>query len=132
MSGFKPQEMTDLLSVPPQSFRYWREQLDPFPHKARFTASDLLAYRIVKFLIHYQDLHAKTLRACGISGIFEWVRYEKLKQVRDSLLQLDTRRQEMIMLAPGTAPKSFGFGVHIVPLAEVVNEHEHALLTFGQ
>lgn len=132
MSGFKPQEMTSLLSVNKETFRYWREQLDPNPHRAKFSASDILIYRLIKFLVHRGEVRVKTLKTCGIAELFNTIHSHAIGDLRQRFIMLDTDSHSIQFLPPNEQPAHFGFNIHYMPFEQVVTEHEKALLTFGE
>lgn len=131
MHGFKPQEMASLLQIHKETFRYWRANLDPNPNRSKFNSRDLLVYRLIKFFVKQHGEPPKTLKNCGITRIFESIGSHDIETLRESLILLDTDRGCIEFLTLDRSPSKFGFGIHYVPFAPVVDEHKNALLSFG-
>ena len=130
--GFKPQQMCDLLGVGKETFRYWRRELDPNPPRALFSSLDLLIYRLIKYLVKIQEEPPKTLKTCGFNTLFTQLSGRDLSEIRGALLFIDVPDHKMQLMEEDERPSRFGFGLHYVPLLPVVQEHEDALVHFGQ
>ena len=131
LKGLKPQMMVGYLGVGKESFRYWRESLDPNPHRSIFSSSDLFTYQLIKLLIREQGITLKLLKNCRIKPLFKYFLNHPLNSLVDHLLQIDTDSGSVEIFEAHSKNVKYGFSIHIVPLSHVINEHRNALERFG-
>lgn len=131
LNGLKPQMMVAYLGVGKESFRHWREDFDPNPHRSFFGSSDLFTYQLIKLLIREQGIPPRLLKKCGFQSLFDYFHHHTLDTIKDSLLQVDTDACTVNVLSSSSSRLCFGFSIHTVPLSQVIDEHRRSLETFG-
>ncbi len=132
MTGFKPQEVIALLKIGSQRFRYWRCRLDPNPTKSKFSARDVFAYRIIKFLIEKEGVTVKELQEQkDIGKLFNWCALTSMDQAMSTMLLLNLDAQTIEFVSTGKRNDNYNLGFRSMVLHDVVKEHEYSLDNFG-
>ena len=131
MIGFKPQEIIDLLDVGSQRFRYWRKNLDPMPHRPKFTARDALAYHILKVLILRRGISVKELVLFDTKQLFDWCHNVTMVEAENTLIILDTETRVMQFLPAQTSIDTYNLNLYYLQLRDVILHHQKCLFNFG-
>ncbi len=131
MVGFKPRETIDLLKIGGQKFRYWRYHLDPNPSKPKFTGRDVLAYRIIKFLIDCEGLNVRDLEEIKIKKLFDWCAVISMDQARKTILLINRNTKTLEFLPTSTPIDKYNLNLNSMPLRDIILEHELAYSDFG-
>lgn len=132
LKGFKPGQMTYFLEVGNQTFRYWKENLDPGVSRKSFNTRDLLVYRIIKVLVAKRGLCIKVLKKFNMELLFEWGYSTSMDTAKDTLLIFDTGDWTIEFKPSDTRLDIYNIDLHYLQLHSVVQEHEAALLNFGE
>ena len=60
--GYTVANVEGLLGIERGHVRYWRKKLDPLPERSRFSASILLAYRVIKTLVIDKNIAVRRIK----------------------------------------------------------------------
>ena len=69
---YTPAIVMSLLGISRETFRYWRHELDPNPHRAKFNYQLLLAYALIQTLVKECWISPRFLKTTNLAEIFHW------------------------------------------------------------
>ena len=67
----KPKGVCQLLEIPKETLRYWRQHIDPQPNRKIFSTNNVFVYRMIKALIRRHYVPTGKVRQCNWSVIFD-------------------------------------------------------------
>lgn len=131
--GFKPHLVRDMLALPKERFRNWRNKLDPNPHKAYFSATDLLAYRVMKALIDKHSVPVEYLSNIDFSEIFVLFASTDRSELKNKVIALDRNTDTLNIVANRIeAFELLRNGILLVFVDELLAEQIDAFMDYGQ
>lgn len=99
---YTPAIVMSLLGISRETFRYWRKELDPNPHRSKFNYQLLLAYALVQELVQKCWISPRFLKTTNLNEIFYWFEIEHTESERYNMALALDRSQARCYLIEST------------------------------
>ncbi|MBL1319700.1 MAG: hypothetical protein COA63_001385 [Methylophaga sp.] len=129
--GYKPHLVRDILGLSKERFRYWRNKLDPKPHRSYFTYSDILAYRIMKTLIEDKREPVEFLSRFDWSELFKFLTVTSTQDLRIMVVALHVESNSMTIHSLEDIANNKSNKVIFVYFEELIEEQFSAFVQLG-
>lgn len=129
--GYKPHVARELLGITKERLRYWKANLDPKPTRTHFSASDLLAYRIIKACVQDLRIIPNELKTFDLSSIFEFCQTHDCQTAGNYLLKLNIQTKTLSIHDETEQIDFRNRKISYLYLDELVKEHFIAFMSLG-
>ncbi len=130
--GYKPQVARDVLNVSQETFRYWRENIDPKTARSHFSPSDLLVYRILKAYTMDHGISIKRLKNFDWSKLFTEFNRQSYPKLKNLVVVLNQREGFLKLMTSEEAAHYSHYSNLKVDLKTIIEENIMALLGKGE
>ncbi len=125
--------VSSLLGVGHETVKYWKNHLDPVPHRTGgFSNKDILCYRVFKFLIRKKHLPVKVLKLFHWQDVFESIHSTPLDQLTSKTLIINEGDYTIVLMDECHVVKLDNDHEHLLGLKRVIEEQMDAYLAYGE
>lgn len=129
--GYKPHLVREILGLSKERFRYWRNKLDPKPHRSHFIYSDILAYRVMKTLIEDKREPVEFLSKFDWSELFKSLSLTNNQELKKMVVTLHAESTNMTLQHLEEISGNRSNKVIFVYLEELIDEQFNAFVELG-
>ena len=129
--GFKPQVIGGLLSIRPQTVRYWRKHLLPNENKAFLNGREVFALRVLSVIIRDLGFEVADLEAYPLSELFEYCQHTDLDNLKKSIVMLDRQQGTLWVTMDKNEIDVRNRTLFWLFLDALIEEHLISILDFG-
>ncbi len=130
-AGYKPHVVRELVEISPETFRYWRANLDPSPHRSLFTAGDVLGYHVFAVLIRYKHVSPQFLRKLDFSKLFNVVNSSPLEKLETHVIEINGESERWRFMTNGERMDLLNISRLYVPFEPIIERHVSAFTQLG-
>lgn len=125
---YKPNVTARLLGIPYDTLLYWRQYLDPVPIAKRdtFSAKEVLAFFVLKFLIKNRRYAPQTLSRFPIDRLFNYLNTSHSKDFSKMMIVLSDRNRTLTIVHQDSEALSLNSNFTVLNLNEAVEATNQA------